>query len=296
MAPNDTRKGQSDPSLGDSVVTRAYRAGATELPPPAVDARIRTAARAAVDARSMRRRNFKRWAVPLSIAATVVLSVAVVVEMSKRGAIEHETPVSEFVGASPATPPAAESAPAAREHAAKPERGSAEFEALKPARSAPEAALERKRIDAAAPQTAKKPSAPSAELATGAVSVRADVVGVRASGSPGAYRFSVTIRSADTGCAQYADWWEVVGADGRLLYRRVLLHSHADEQPFERAGGPVPIRSDTSVWVRAHMSTTGYAGVAFKGSVASGFAAATPAPGFAAAVATQPPLPDGCAF
>lgn len=44
-----------------------------------------------------------------------------------------------------------------------------------------------------------------------------------------------------------------MSTDGKLLYRRVLLHSHVDEQPFTRSGGPVPIQTDSVVWVRAHM-------------------------------------------
>ena len=94
------------------------------------------------------------------------------------------------------------------------------------------------------------------------MNVQADVIAVQASGSPGAYQFNVGIRSPDKGCAQYADWWEVVSTDGKLLYRRVLLHSHVDEQPFTRSGGPVPIQPDTVVWVRAHMNTGGYGGAA----------------------------------
>ena len=124
----------------------------------------------------------------------------------------------------------------------------------------------------------------------------ADVVAVQADGPSGAYRFRVGIQSPDRGCRQYADWWEVVSEDGRLLYRRVLLHSHVDEQPFVRSGGPVPIKSDTVVWVRAHMSTSGYGGAVFKGSVQAGFARAVPSPGFAADLARKPPLPDNCAF
>lgn len=297
MAPDRNHKGESDPSLRDPVAGDAYRAGATELPPSAIDARIRAAARAAVEDEGARARRIRRWAVPLSIAATVVLSVTVVMQMSKRGAIEPEAPGFQFAGA-PQAPPTVEAAPDAGERAAKSERRPAESEPSTRARSAPQAALEQKRADAAAPEAPKKPRAPSGGLAlsTAAVGVRADVVAVRVSGAPGAYRFAVTIRSADTGCAQYADWWEVVGVDGRLLYRRVLLHSHSGEQPFERSGGPVPIQPDTAVWIRAHMNTAGYAGIAFKGSVADGFAAVAPAPGFAAAVATEPPLPDGCAF
>jgi hypothetical protein len=130
----------------------------------------------------------------------------------------------------------------------------------------------------------------------GGMSVTADVIAVQASGQPGAYQFNVGIRSQDLGCKQYADWWEVVSTDGKLLYRRVLLHSHVDEQPFTRSGGPVPIQPDTVVWVRAHMNPGGYGGTAFKGSVKTGFKQAMPDAGFAAGLAKQAPLPDGCDF
>lgn len=129
-----------------------------------------------------------------------------------------------------------------------------------------------------------------------AAPLRASVVAVRATGGSGAYEFSVTVSSPDKGCRQYADWWEVVSGDGKLLYRRVLLHSHVDEQPFERSGAPVPVKADTVVWVRAHMHPGGYGGVAFKGSVQSGFRQADPAAGFGAELEKQVPLPDSCAF
>jgi hypothetical protein len=77
-------------------------------------------------------------------------------------------------------------------------------------------------------------------LAASVTGIEADVVDVSVSGDVGSYIFAVTIASPDSGCAQYADWWEVLGADGSLLYRRVLLHSHVTEQPFVRTGGPVP--------------------------------------------------------
>jgi hypothetical protein len=130
----------------------------------------------------------------------------------------------------------------------------------------------------------------------GGMGVTADVISVQASGQPGAYQFNVGIRSPDKGCAQYADWWEVVSADGKLLYRRVLLHSHVDEQPFTRSGGPVLIQADTVVWVRAHMNTGGYGGMAFQGSVKTGFKPAVPDSGFATGLARQQPLPEGCDF
>lgn len=127
-------------------------------------------------------------------------------------------------------------------------------------------------------------------------SITANVLTVKATGKPNVYQFEVEISSPDTGCDQYADWWEVLSEDGQLLYRRVLLHSHVDEQPFTRSGGPVPIDENTVVIVRAHMNKSGYGGHALKGSVISGFKSFKVQAGFAAEVETQPPLPDGCAF
>ncbi len=124
----------------------------------------------------------------------------------------------------------------------------------------------------------------------------ANVVSVKTRGLANSYSFSVEIESPDKGCSQYADWWEVISEDGRLLYRRILAHSHADEQPFIRSGGPVNIASDTIVWVRAHMHPVGYGGDAFKGSVKNGFKKAPLSPQFAADLAKLLPLPDGCDF
>jgi hypothetical protein len=124
----------------------------------------------------------------------------------------------------------------------------------------------------------------------------ADVTAVRVAGEPGDYRFHVAISSPDQGCDQYADWWEVVTEQGDLVYRRVLLHSHVEEQPFERSGGPVGVDPDTVLWVRAHMHPGGYGGQAFTGTARKGFRAAVLEPTFAAELDQQPPLPDSCAF
>jgi len=124
----------------------------------------------------------------------------------------------------------------------------------------------------------------------------ADVLSVKVTGDSNAYQFAVEVSSPESGCDQYADWWEVLSGDGRLLYRRVLLHSHVDEQPFMRSGGPVPVDENVVVIIRAHMNTTGYGGVVMKGSLAAGFEPIQLEPGFAADVETQPPLPEDCAF
>lgn len=133
----------------------------------------------------------------------------------------------------------------------------------------------------------------SAEGATAVIPV-AVVEAVGVSGGPGSYSFNVTIRSPESGCDQYADWWEVISVDGELLYRRVLLHPHVSEQPFTRSGGPVRAEPATELIVRGHMSTGGY-GPAMRGSVATGFAPADLPADFALSVELAPPLPDGCA-
>lgn len=140
-------------------------------------------------------------------------------------------------------------------------------------------------------------SSPLASTEGPAVVAYADAIEVAVSGAAGAYQFSVTVSSPDTGCDQYADWWEVVSEDGsELLYRRILAHSHVDEQPFIRSGGPVDLGSDRIVVVRAHMNTGGYGGAALRGSVDAGFEVFQPELSFGAALGSVEPLPDGCAF
>lgn len=122
------------------------------------------------------------------------------------------------------------------------------------------------------------------------------VSAVNFSGEPGNYLFSVTIESPDLGCNQYADWWEVVGADGSLIYRRILAHSHVIEQPFTRSGGPVNIIADDQVIVRSHMNNLGFGEAVFRGSVTNGFFSATLDTDFANDLELAAPLPDGCDF
>ncbi len=124
----------------------------------------------------------------------------------------------------------------------------------------------------------------------------ANVLSVQVTGDPGAYQFAVEIASPDTGCEQYADWWEVVSQDGQLLYRRILLHSHVDEQPFTRSGGPVDIAADEVVYVRAHMNTVGYGGAVLKGAAQSGFEPVEVEAGFGSGLERVQPQPENCAF
>ena len=125
---------------------------------------------------------------------------------------------------------------------------------------------------------------------------QAQVLSVKLNGEPGDYSFSVTVSSPDEGCSQYADWWEVISLDGELLYRRVLHHSHVDEQPFTRSGGPVSIEGDAAVLVRVHMNTSGYSNLAMKGSPELGFEPIGLSPDFAEELSEMSPLPGDCGF
>ena len=121
---------------------------------------------------------------------------------------------------------------------------------------------------------------------------------VTVSGNEGAYNFSVTLLSPDEGCGQYANWWEVVTSDQELVYRRILGHSHVNEQPFTRSGGSVSIQEAEIVIIRAHMNTSGYGEgeIAMRGSVEAGFLPFSVSSKFASNLEQQDPQPSGCAF
>ncbi len=144
--------------------------------------------------------------------------------------------------------------------------------------------------------TAEEETMPTTPSITSQETPSADIISLDVSGDPGAYRFSVGVRSPDLGCEQFADWWEVIDEQGDLKYRRILLHSHAGEQPFVRSGGPVPIAPEDVVLVRAHMHPSGYGGVAFKGSIQTGFQEIELSLDFASELENSAPLPEGCAF
>jgi hypothetical protein len=322
--------GDSDPRLpGEDDIARVYAAGAQDEPPATLDHKILAAAQQAVRARTSRKGFGARWAVPVSIAAVMVLTLGVLLRLQApdpRTPTESGPPQAPAAAAVPPQPVA----PLAARDALNPAPVQGFLQTPAPATSTNTADIagavatdareertpRRTDIPAAEParasaSTARKPLAESTKpdtpeakvLAKGALTqeaartpVHADVIAVRVGGQAGAYEFDVTLRSPDSGCQQYADWWEVVSEDGKLLYRRLLQPSHADQQPFTRSGGPVPVQATTVVWVRAHMHAGGYGGVVLKGSIDSGFLPADPGPGFAAHLAAEPPLPSGCDF
>jgi len=127
----------------------------------------------------------------------------------------------------------------------------------------------------------------------------ANVIGVVVTGNAGSYRFAVTLRSDDTGCEQYANWWEVLSADGELIHRRILGHSHVEEQPFTRSSGPITVEADVALIVRAYMhreGDDGYGGTEYRGSAAEGFVLSDTLVTGASGVEDAEPQPSGCAF
>jgi len=102
-------------------------------------------------------------------------------------------------------------------------------------------------------------------LAAGAAAAgEADVIDAKVRrGADGTYDFDVTVRSNDRGWDYFADAFEVLTTDGRVLGRRVLLHPHENEQPFTRELHGVRIPQGIErVVIRARHKPKGYDGKA----------------------------------
>jgi hypothetical protein len=105
--------------------------------------------------------------------------------------------------------------------------------------------------------------APGAALAGKADVIAADATcGPAPAGRPASVcSFSVTVRHADGGWEHFANRWDVVDSDGKVVASRVLRHPHVDEQPFERSLGNVRVPHTTKfVRVRANDSVHGAGG------------------------------------
>lgn len=71
--------------------------------------------------------------------------------------------------------------------------------------------------------------------------------------------FSVSLKHADEGWDHYANQWDVMTMDGKLLKSRVLYHPHVDEQPFTRSLSGVKIPAGIrQVKIRARDLKHGY--------------------------------------
>lgn len=96
-------------------------------------------------------------------------------------------------------------------------------------------------------------------LATPAFADEAQIEHIEIQKTSDSYRFSVTLRHADTGWDDYADGWRVEDAAGNVLGLRVLHHPHVNEQPFTRSLSGVEISEGLSeVYIRAKTLTEGW--------------------------------------
>jgi len=76
---------------------------------------------------------------------------------------------------------------------------------------------------------------------------------------PSSCTFSVTLEHEDQGWHHYANQWDVVTLEGKLLKSRVLYHPHEQEQPFTRSLSGVFIPAgESKVKIRAKDSKHGY--------------------------------------
>jgi hypothetical protein len=91
---------------------------------------------------------------------------------------------------------------------------------------------------------------------------KADVLNVKVyCPIPESCTFNVTVQHADTGWKHYANQWDVVAPDGKVLGSRVLYHPHVNEQPFTRSLSNVQIPTGTKkVIVRARDLKHGWGG------------------------------------
>ena len=95
-------------------------------------------------------------------------------------------------------------------------------------------------------------------LSTHGLAGEVDIVEVTVECS-GSCTFSVTLEHADQGWNHYANQWDVMTLDGKLLKSRVLHHPHDNEQPFTRSLSGVMIPDGTrQVKIRARDSKQGY--------------------------------------
>lgn len=102
----------------------------------------------------------------------------------------------------------------------------------------------------------------AAIMSTTAIAGGADVVDVKAvKASDGTWRFDVTVGHDDAGWNHYANSWQVLAPDGKVLATRVLAHPHVDEQPFTRSKGGVEIPDGVAaVTIRAGDNVHGFTG------------------------------------
>lgn len=219
----------------DAAVSAAFRGLDTPEPPPALDAAILAAARAAVAeaqpssaevvAFPRRRREPRRW---LALAATLVLAVGVSWQL--RDSADHglpapapaTAPVEQEAPAALATPPAAEAEQRAAKPAAPAPARRAESAAAPAPRAEPQAAA--KAVAPVSPPPAPAPAAPAAPplAAPAAAEATADAA------APAAKALAPAI-AAQRARADHTDGAEAEREAAITTIRRLLTAGRPDE-------------------------------------------------------------------
>jgi len=79
------------------------------------------------------------------------------------------------------------------------------------------------------------------------------------------WTFAVTLKHGDQGWDHYANEWQVIAPDDKILATRTLYHPHVDEQPFTRNTSGVKIPADiTSVRIIARDTVHGHSKTAMQ--------------------------------
>jgi len=85
-------------------------------------------------------------------------------------------------------------------------------------------------------------------ISTVATANEVDIVDVKAhQSSDKSWSFDVTLKHADEGWDHYANEWQVLAADSKILATRTLYHPHVNEQPFTRNTTGVKIPDDMNI-------------------------------------------------
>ena len=94
-----------------------------------------------------------------------------------------------------------------------------------------------------------------------AIAGEADVIKVEVESiGDGKFRFDVTIEHADDGWDHYANAWQVLSPDGKVLGTRELTHPHMEEMPFTRSKTIKVPEGVSQVTVRARDLVHGFGG------------------------------------
>lgn len=80
----------------------------------------------------------------------------------------------------------------------------------------------------------------------------------------GQFRIDATVLHEDSGWDHYANRWDVLAADGRILGTRELAHPHENEQPFTRSLTLTLPEGISVVMLQANDSVHGLGGKIFE--------------------------------